>query len=293
MQDVLNITFAIICYNYGRYLRRAIESCLIQKAPDVETEVLVLDDGSTDETPAICTKYQGRIRTSRSENLGLGATLTRAVQESRGEWVFFLDADDYFAPAKLEAFLPYLRSEFLLVNDRMHFADQKGRLCASITAEGGATSTLAIHRRSARSLLPVENEHYFHILGCSGKKAEVPRACTFHRIHDTNLSKQHSPGVRNAYLASLTHRLADRLESMSSSPPEWFSSKACKSLAWHYRSQAWYYELATALECKLFTRACGRWLRMVTAANRSGKGLKKIHWEMLIKTILMRDDFRR
>ncbi len=293
MQVVLKITFAIICHNYGRYLRRAIESCLIQRAPDVETEVLVLDDGSTDETSTVCARYQGRIRTSRSENLGLGVTLTRAVQEGQGEWVFFLDADDYFAPTKLVAFLPYLRPGVLLVNDRMYFTDQKGCLLGNISAEGGTTSTLAVHRQSALDLLPVENEHYFHVLARPEKRGEVPQACTFHRVHDSNLANQRSPGVWNGHLASMTHRLADRLEQMSTSPPVWLSSKACESLAWHYRAQAWHHELASALECKLFTRAWGRWFRMVVAANHSGNGLKKIHWEMLIKTILMKDDFPR
>ncbi len=69
MQNNLSVTFAVICYNYGRYLRRALESCLIQRSPGVKTEVLVLDDGSTDETPEICRKYAGKIKVSALELL--------------------------------------------------------------------------------------------------------------------------------------------------------------------------------------------------------------------------------
>ena len=76
---MLKITCSILCYNYGRYLAQAIESCLNQEQGDYQLEVLVIDDGSTDETPEVCQRYQGRIRTLRSDNKGFGASLDRAI----------------------------------------------------------------------------------------------------------------------------------------------------------------------------------------------------------------------
>ncbi len=286
------VTFTILCHNYGRFLRRAVESCLIQKAPGVRTEVLVLDDGSTDETPMICAKYKERIRVSKSENLGFGATLTRAVQEARGEWVFFLDADDYFAPSKLVAFLPHFRPGILFVSDLPRSVDQTGRHLSDVVLESGSTSTLAVYRKSALDLLPVENELYFHVLGRPGKKGVVGEAHTFYRIHNANMTNKHSPGVWNGYLASITHRLADRLEAMSVNPPSWLgTAQETRFLSWHYRERAWYNELEAALECRLWGRAWGRWIRMATAAKRSSNGLGKFHWTMLAKVALLRPSF--
>lgn len=291
MQDVIRVTFTILCYNYGRYLRRAIESCLIQRAAGVWAEVLVLDDGSTDDTSLVCAKYKERIRVSKSEHLGLGATLTRAVEEARGEWIFFLDADDFFAPTKLAAFLPHLRSGVPFVNDLSCPTNEKGRPLRNGTLRGGLTSTLAVSRQMALDLLPVESELYFQVLARLGEKAELGQAHTFHRIHDANMTHQRSPGVWNSYLASITHRLADRLEVMSEKPPVWLKPKSGHLLAWHYREQAWCLELQAALECRLFGRGWGRWFRMISAANRNGSGIKKIHWRMLVNLLLMRSDF--
>lgn len=50
----MKITCSILCYNYGRYLPKAIDSCLNQEPGNYELEVVVIDDGSTDETPEVC-----------------------------------------------------------------------------------------------------------------------------------------------------------------------------------------------------------------------------------------------
>jgi glycosyltransferase involved in cell wall biosynthesis len=286
-QEISRVTFAVLCYNYGRYLRRAIESCLIQKASGIQTEILVLDDGSTDA------KYGGRIRVSRSENMGFGVTLTRAVQEANGEWIFFLDADDYFAPTKLAAFLPHFLPGRLFVSDLPRPVDQEGKpLAQEAEGVGGCTSTLAVFREAARDLLPVENELYFHVLARPGKNTKLDTPHTFYRIHETNMTNKHSAGVWNGYLASMTHRLADKLEAMSKAPPSWLGTpQEAQFLAWDYRSRAWYNELESALECHLPARAWGRWFRMVIAAYRSGKGLTKFHCKMLVKTILQEPSF--
>jgi glycosyltransferase involved in cell wall biosynthesis len=90
-----------MCYNYGRFLGEAIESCLNQEPGDYELEVLVIDDGSTDNTPDICSKYSERITIIRTENRGTGPTLISTVELATGDFVCTLDADDVFEPSKL------------------------------------------------------------------------------------------------------------------------------------------------------------------------------------------------
>ncbi|MGH9423586.1 MAG: glycosyltransferase family 2 protein [Thermoanaerobaculia bacterium] len=87
-------------YNYGRFLREAIDSALAQTYPPLE--VIVVDDGSTDETPQVLAAYGDRIRAIRQDNQGVGAARNTGIAAARGEYVAFLDSDDIWRPRKLE-----------------------------------------------------------------------------------------------------------------------------------------------------------------------------------------------
>lgn len=104
------VSVAIPCYNGGRYIREAIESALGQTAADLE--VVVLDDGSTDRSGEIVQAIgDPRIRYLRQDNRGLAATRNRLIREARGEYVAFLDQDDYWHPDKLERQLAMFRAD--------------------------------------------------------------------------------------------------------------------------------------------------------------------------------------
>src|SRR5262249_35242273 len=95
------ITCSILCYNYGNYLPLAIDSCLNQDKGDYEMEVIIIDDGSTDNTPDVCRRYADKIKYFPSKNEGFAASLTKAVNYATGEIICLLDADDYFLPGKV------------------------------------------------------------------------------------------------------------------------------------------------------------------------------------------------
>ena len=93
------VSIVITAYNYAGYLATAIESALGQD--HVPLEVLVLDNASTDETPAVVARYahDPRLRSIRHpENVGLTANHNRGLAAARGEYVGFLSADDALAP---------------------------------------------------------------------------------------------------------------------------------------------------------------------------------------------------
>jgi succinoglycan biosynthesis protein ExoO len=90
-------------YNVAPYIGQCIESLQAQTLAD--WEMLIVDDASTDETPAAVQRYLGdpRIRYLRNEqNLGPGATRNRALDAAQGEWVAIVDADDWIDPERLE-----------------------------------------------------------------------------------------------------------------------------------------------------------------------------------------------
>ena len=95
-----NVSVIIPAYNYGRFIAEAIEGALGQTCPPVE--VIVVDDGSTDDTLEVVGKFGERVRYLRQENSGVGAARNRGVAESVGEFIAFLDADDTWEPTKLE-----------------------------------------------------------------------------------------------------------------------------------------------------------------------------------------------
>lgn len=105
MDDKPVVSAIIPAYNAERYLADAINSVLRQtRAPD---EVIIVDDGSTDNTPEIAKSFGGRVRYVRQENNGPSAARNLGIQEARGDWIAFLDGDD--------AWLPWHLSEALKV----------------------------------------------------------------------------------------------------------------------------------------------------------------------------------
>ena len=94
-------------YNQAVFLSEAIESVLAQTYP--RFEVVVVDDGSTDNTEETARHYPG-VQCLRQENQGLAVARNNGFQQSRGDYVVFLDADDRLLPRALEAGLAGFRA---------------------------------------------------------------------------------------------------------------------------------------------------------------------------------------
>lgn len=104
----MNATVSILipCYNADRWIAQAIESALAQTYSDIE--VIVVDDGSSDRSLEIIQSYDDRIRWETQPNQGGNATRNRLLELSTGDWLQYLDADDYLQPDKIAAQVHFL-----------------------------------------------------------------------------------------------------------------------------------------------------------------------------------------
>ena len=91
------ISVIITTYNYGKYIERAIRSCIDQSLHNSEYEIIVVNDCSTDFTYKILENYINDVRVfNLDKNIGLSASRNFGIKQSKGQFIVFLDADDYF-----------------------------------------------------------------------------------------------------------------------------------------------------------------------------------------------------
>jgi glycosyltransferase involved in cell wall biosynthesis len=94
------VSVIVPTYNRAWIVKEAIDSVLSQTYTDFE--LIVVDDGSTDNTPDLLSAYQDRIIVLRQENAGVSAARNRGIRASSGRLIAFLDSDDLWLPKKLE-----------------------------------------------------------------------------------------------------------------------------------------------------------------------------------------------
>ncbi|WP_445244717.1 glycosyltransferase [Microcoleus sp. OTE_8_concoct_300] len=126
------VSVIIPVYNGSRYIVQAVESALGQTFTN--WEIIVVDDGSTDSTHQVLQPYLDRIRYIYQENQGPAIARNRACQLAKGEFLAFLDADDYFLPSKLEKQVACFDADPTLdmVQTGWLMVDEKGREISAV-----------------------------------------------------------------------------------------------------------------------------------------------------------------
>ena len=119
------VSIIIPNYNYARYLRIAIDSALAQTYAPVE--VIVVDDGSTDNSRAVIESYGDRITPIVKANGGHGSALNAGFAASRGEIVIFLDADDELMPDAVEQVMKAWRPAVAKAQFQLEMVDENGQ----------------------------------------------------------------------------------------------------------------------------------------------------------------------
>lgn len=124
------IKFSIIVpiYNVEQYLQKCVDSLLNQDMPSSEYEIILVDDGGHDKCPQICDRYAAahdNIRVVHRENGGLSAARNSGIEVAQGEYVMFVDSDDYIEPNVLGGLMNQVEREEL---DVLRFDYQNVRL---------------------------------------------------------------------------------------------------------------------------------------------------------------------
>src|SRR3954452_13227811 len=121
------VSCIIPAYNYAGWIGAAIDSVLAQPQAD-DVEILVIDDGSTDDTAAVVAEYGDRVRYVWKENGGLVSSVDRGVAEGTGTYLTLLDADDTWPAGRLTPLVEAMetRPEVGLVYGDMDVVDEHG-----------------------------------------------------------------------------------------------------------------------------------------------------------------------
>ncbi len=138
------VSVIITCYNHGQYLREAVESARSQDYPAVE--IVVVDDGSTDDTKSVAENCPG-VRYVYQDNQGLSAARNAGIRHSHGEFLLFLDADDWLLPNALRT-----NATHLLQQPEIAFVS------------GGHDKVFVEEGITRQDIAEVKGNHYQHLL---------------------------------------------------------------------------------------------------------------------------------
>jgi glycosyltransferase involved in cell wall biosynthesis len=207
------ITVLITTYNYGRFIEQTIDSVLSQDFPLDQVQIVVVDDGSTDDTAERLKKYGSRIEYYRKPNGGQASALNFGISKARGEILALLDADDLFLPGKLariaEAFErnPALGMVYHRLQEWHMESGERREWSDFFPVSGDAredsesfvhyvpqpTSCIAFRRSALKDLLPIPEEirmladcYVVALIPFRAPILAIAESLTVYRIHGRN-----------------------------------------------------------------------------------------------------------
>ena len=132
------ISLIITAHNYAQYVERAIRSALDQSLSQSEYEILVINDASTDHTQDVLENYKEEVRVFNLEqNLGLSGARNFGIQKAKGQFIIFLDADDYIHRDLLKVQKLFLEENTKLdaVSTDYYLVNERGERIEHVCAE--------------------------------------------------------------------------------------------------------------------------------------------------------------
>lgn len=238
------ITVLITTYNYGRFIGECIESVMSQDYPQDRVQIVVVDDGSTDDTAERVKKYGSRIQYHRKENGGQASAFNFGLTHCRGDIIAFLDADDFWMPKKLNRVIAEFKNhpEVGLVYHRLiefHMKTGERKEAAFLPISGylpanprvffnyaaNRTSCLAFRRKFLDQLVPIPERikvqadgYIASLVAFIVPVLAIPECLGVYRIHGENLYYADS----NAASMERTSRRLETTDAVIEGMRDWF-----------------------------------------------------------------------
>lgn len=231
-QEKLPLVSVIINnYNYGHFLGEAIDSVLNQTYPYIE--IVVVDDGSTDNSREIISSYQEKIISVLKENGGQASAFNAGFAASRGDIIFMLDSDDIFLPEKVAEVVNIFEQyqDIGWCFNRLRFVDAKTNTFIKLSSESGsrlcdfrahvkngkltfsppATSGLCFKRSLLQRILPmpeiitITSDNYLKVTAVALSEGYfLDKQLSFLRLHNNNNYTARNNHFAKAKVAILT-----------------------------------------------------------------------------------------
>ena len=224
----MDLSFIITSFNYSKYIRDSINSCINQKPSNLKYEVIIIDDGSNDQTDLILEEYkESNIKILHSNRLGVEAASNIAISESIGRYIVRVDADDYLKTFFCCEVLNYINEGYDVIYSDYHVINEDGQKLKDIhlpkfdekeiVLRGDFLATGTLIRRELFKELNMYNEN---IKNCGLENYELilkaliakktfkhlTNKLFMYRIHNKNLSLEKKEKIKN-YGESLFSRL--------------------------------------------------------------------------------------
>ena len=119
------VSIVVSNFNYGAFLRTSIESALSQTHNPLE--IIVVDDGSTDNSREVLAAYKNQIQVFELDHEGETATRNFGFSKCTGDWICFLDSDDFLHPETAARVIKFSRPEFTKIQYPLSVVDEKGK----------------------------------------------------------------------------------------------------------------------------------------------------------------------
>jgi glycosyltransferase involved in cell wall biosynthesis len=239
------VTVLVDSYNYGHFIEEAIDSVLSQDFPAEQMELLVVDDGSTDDTAERVRKYGNRIKYLYKSNGGQASAFNLGLQKASGEIIAMLDADDYWLPGKLRRVVEQFdeHPDAGMVYHRLQEFPMQGgerKECSFVAISGFVaknrrdllryilypTSSLAFRRRCIQPLLPIPegltiqaDSYLSGLVIFLAPIVAVEESLAVYRVHGANLF--HSPG--SEFSAERAHRRIKTFNTLTEGMKSWLT----------------------------------------------------------------------
>ena len=193
-----NVALIVTSYNHGHFLAEALTSAIAQTR--AFREIIVIDDGSTDDTAAVAARFP-QVRYFRQENRGLSAARNRGWRESQSEYVVFLDADDRLLPIAVESGLRCLEAnpQAKFVYGSFRYIQLTGETSSAVLKDCGRDAYLALLRDNCIAMHANVMYRREALVAAAGFNEQL-RACEDYDLY-LRVTRQGQAACHNAVVA--------------------------------------------------------------------------------------------